>query len=589
MAALLLTAIVASSWLDDLDYRISDRFYQTGGEKSPDIVVLGIDKITLSKLGPTSSLTRAHFAQAVEYLNNHDPNARPAVIGIDVLFTGSNANDPEGDRRLAAAAAQFGNVVVASEADVIDDDFSPDNPYDVWSQTWTWIPPFAALAESADTGHINAPNEDDGIVRHDLLYVNVTERGRLYSFSRVIYEKWCASKGVKPNAPPKTEGNGIYYLPFTAKNYAGANNFWDLLEGTVDSSVYRDKIVLLAPYAPGLQDSAPTALDRSDVMYGIDVHANAIDAFNRGFFPREIDRTPQLILLFVASFVAAMFFFGGKAQHIVIGWLIASVGWIVLCHVAYRQEIILHVLWIPFAMTALFIGAVTFNYMHARTEKERAVATFERYVDPTIMAQLLKGDPKELDVGGTLRDIAVLFVDIRGFTPMSEILLPATLVNILNRYLTLTTDCVRRHHGTLDKFVGDCTMAFWNAPLEQDRPVHCACRAALDMIEGSKSLRDEILREYGRDINFGIGIHWGAAVVGNIGTQFRMDYTAIGDTVNTAARLEANAPGGVILISRAVADVLGDDADVTSLGNSIKLKGKREDFEILKLNSLKER
>lgn len=587
-AALLLTAIVASGWLDDLDYRISDRFYQTGNEKSSDIVVLGIDKITLSKLGPTSSLTRAHFAQAVEYLNNHNPAARPAVIGIDVLFTGDNSADPEGDRRLAAAAAQYGNVVVASEADVVDDDFSTVDPYDVWSQTWTWIPPFAALAAVADTGHINAPNEDDGIVRHDLLYVNVTERGRLYSFARVIYEKWCAVKGIAPNAPPKTEGNGIYYLPFTAKNYAVENNFWDLLEGTVAPSVYRDKIVLLAPYAPGLQDSAPTALDRSDVMYGIDVHANAINAFQRGFFPREIERTPQLALLFVVSFVATIFFLGGKAQHIIIGWSVASVGWIVLCHVAYRQEIILHVLWIPFALSVLFVGAIAFNYMRARSEKERAVSTFERYVDPTIMTQLLAGDSDALDVGGKLRNIAVLFVDIRGFTSMSEVLLPATVVDILNRYLTLTTDCIRRHHGTLDKFVGDCTMAFWNAPLEQDRPVHLACRAALDMIDGAEKLKYEIKKEYGHEISFGIGVHYGSAIVGNIGTSFRMDYTAIGDTVNTAARLESNAPGGVILISRAVADMLGDDADVTSLGNSIKLKGKRSDFEILRLNSLKQ-
>ena len=182
----------------------------------------------------------------------------------------------------------------------------------------------------------------------------------------------------------------------------------------------------------------------------------------------------------------------------------------------------------------------------------------------------------------------MLFVDIRGFTTMSEQLEPATVVKILNEYLTLTTDCIRKHHGTLDKFVGDCTMAFWNAPIEQKNPVYLACRAAVDMIEGSKNLRQKIIEEYGREISFGVGVHWGSAVVGNIGSSFRMDYTAIGDTVNTAARLEANAKGGTILISRVVADILGNLADVTSLGNTIKLKGKSKDFEILKLNSLKE-
>ena len=586
-AALLLTVIAASSWLDDFEYRISDRFYQEVGEKNPDIVVIGIDKVTLSKLGPASSLTRAHFAQAVEYLNNHDPKARPAVIGIDVLFTGDNADDPEGDRRLAAAAAQYGNVVVASEADVIDDEVLTDDIFAEWEQTWEWIPPFPALADAASTGHINAPNEVDGVVRHDLLYVKVNERGRLYSFSRVIYEKWCASKGITPKAPPSTGDNGIFYLPFTAKSYECANNFWDLLEGKVEPAVYRDKIVLLAPYAPGLQDSTPTSLDRSDMMYGIDIHANAIEAFQKGFFPREIDREPQLALLFVLSFAAAIFFRNGTMPRIVVAWLIAVVGWLVLCKILYLNGSILYVTQIPLAVSILFVATIAFNYRHARTEKERVVATFERYVDPTVMNQLLSGGADAIDVGGKLRNIAVLFVDIRGFTSMSEILLPVVIVDILNRYLTLTTDCIRKHHGTLDKFVGDCTMAFWNAPLEQDKPVHLACRAALDMIEGAERLKGEIFREYGREITFGIGIHYGSAVVGNIGTSFRMDYTAIGDTVNTAARLEANAPGGVILISRAVADMLGDDADVTSLGNSIKLKGKRADFEILRLNSLK--
>ena len=150
----------------------------------------------------------------------------------------------------------------------------------------------------------------------------------------------------------------------------------------------------------------------------------------------------------------------------------------------------------------------------------------------------------------------------------------------------LTTDCIMKNHGTLDKFVGDCTMAIWNVPIRQENPTYLACRAALDMIEGAETLGQELLEKYGQTVTFGIGVNWGPAVVGNIGAPERLDYTAIGDTVNTAARLEANAPGGTILISRAAADELGDLADVTSLGNSIPLKGKPADFEVLRLNAL---
>ena len=572
LAAVLFTIIAATGKLDYLDNRLSDRFYQAEGVKSSDIIVIGIDNLTLNNLGPNSSIRRRDMARAIKNLNEN-PNGRPAVIGIDALFTGENSADPEGDRMLVEAVAQYGNVVVGAEADLDADNIL--------------IPPFYALNEVVDKGHINAPNEEDGVARHEFLYI-VTERGRLDSFSRVIYEKFCLYKGIEPNAPPPTDDDGIYYLPFTAKSYAVENNFWDLLEGTVSSDVYRDKIVLIGPYAQGLQDSFPTALDRSDWIYGVDIHANAIQAFQKGFFPREAGQTPQLVILFILTFAAEFLFRRGKMHHIIIYWLTICSGWLVLCEVFYQQEIILHVLWVPLAVSILLIGAVAVNYILAKEEKDIVTATFGRYVDPVVMRELLNGGSKSLDLGGELQNIAVLFVDIRGFTSMSEELPPATVVEILNRYLTLTTECIRRHHGTLDKFVGDCTMAFWNAPLRQENPVLLACLAAVDMIKGSETLGAELLERYGRKISFGVGIHWGSAVVGNIGTPFRMDYTAIGDTVNTAARLEANARGGTILISRAVADILGSRADVTSLGNSIKLKGKSADFEILRLNSIRE-
>ncbi len=129
-------------------------------------------------------------------------------------------------------------------------------------------------------------------------------------------------------------------------------------------------------------------------------------------------------------------------------------------------------------------------------------------------------------------------------------------------------------------------MALWNAPLAQDDYVYKACRAAMDMVEGSIPLTAELERKFGKRVGFGIGVHCGPAVVGNIGAKQRMDFTAIGDTVNTSSRLESNAPSSTIYISRAVADILGDRAETTSLGGSIKLKGKTEGFEVLTLDKL---
>lgn len=166
---------------------------------------------------------------------------------------------------------------------------------------------------------------------------------------------------------------------------------------------------------------------------------------------------------------------------------------------------------------------------------------------------------------------------------MSERLSPEEVVNILNQYLSMTSSCIEKNRGTLDKFVGDATMAFWGAPLPEEDPVYLAAKTALDIVDGAEALNKKLKEEINEELHVGVGVHFGPAVVGNMGSEKRMDYTAIGDTVNTAARLEANAPGGMVYISRAVAEKLGDRMKYESLGDTIKLKGKAEGFEVLKL------
>ena len=196
-AGILIIIILVMGWLDDIELKAQDRFYQRPGVKSDDIIVIGVDKVTVSNLGPLSPEYRKYITSAITYLNNHDPNARPAVIGIDSFFTGSY--DAEVDSKLAAAAGQYGNVVVAAEVDPDDENESDE---DIWSKSWPYIPPYEALAEVVDVGHIHAPNEN--VAHHDLLFVNTEERGRLYSLSRVVYEKYCKFKGIEANATPET-------------------------------------------------------------------------------------------------------------------------------------------------------------------------------------------------------------------------------------------------------------------------------------------------------------------------------------------------------------------------------------------------
>lgn len=592
LTALLLPAAISAAaalgWLDPADGVVSDALYQRHPSRDVLITIVGMDQRAVEALGPMP-WSRDVMARAIAYLDA-DPETAPAVIGIDVLYAGASG-DPAADARLAEEAGRLDNVVVAAAATIGPELVDDEEPFYMDPDAvLAWDPPYPALAEAASYGHINAMQDEDGILRHAMLYVDTGTEGQVLSFSRTIYELWCARTGQTPLPPPDVSGRyGYWYVPDLALpgDYYDRVSIVDLLDGSKDPSFFTGRIVLIGPYTMGMLDEYPTSVDHAQNMYGIEFHANQIDAFRRGVFPREVDRTTQVLLLFALCALAQAFFYDRKIRGVLPVWLALSLGWIAVCWIVYGQaHLILHVLWTPLAVTVLFIVSVTANYVRAQRERHRVTATFGRYVDPAVLRELLEQGDAAAQLGGTMRQIAVLFVDIRGFTTMSEALDPPTVVEIIDQYLTLTTECIMRRHGTLDKFVGDCTMAFWNAPLPQEDPVYLACQAAMDMVEGSKALGEELQERFGRTVSFGIGVHYGPAVVGNIGAPMRMDYTAIGDTVNTASRLESNAPGGKILISRAVADALGDRARTTSLGGSVRLKGKAEGFEVLTLDGL---
>ena len=586
--AAVLTAVAASGWLTTLDGIASDAFYQRPEGTDGEIVVIGIDQRALEELGPLP-WPRSYMAEAIEYLNS-DPDARPDVIGVDVLYIGES-DDSDADQMLVDAASEYGNVVFAAAAtfgsEVVED---ADGSFRLNDRAVTaWDQPFDALMESAKIGQINASMDEDGIIRHAMLWLEIHGKGRVYSFSRVIYTAWCEANGYVPLNPPGTNDSGTFFIPFTEEpgGYYEEVSIVDLVNGDIDSDYFAGKIVLIGPYAAGLQDEYVTAVEHAKTMYGIEIQANLIDAFRKGEFPAEVQEMYQLFLLFALCALLFLVLWDVSLRYAVTVWAIVCGSWFAACSLLYHRGYVFHILWVPLFGSVLFVVSIISNYLRAAREKRHVQNTFKHYVDPTVMRQLLERGDSALELGGTMTEIAVLFVDIRGFTTMSEALDPPTVVEIINKYLSLTTECIMKNHGTLDKFVGDCTMAFWNAPLPQDDAVYLACRAAMDMVEGSKALGEELMERFGRTVSFGIGVNWGPAVVGNIGASMRMDYTAIGDTVNTASRLEANASGGKILISRAVADILGDRAMVTSLGDSIKLKGKAEGFEILTLDKLR--
>lgn len=583
-----LTLLAASGVMDNLDRTAADEWYQSASSFDGDIVLVGIDQRAINELGPYSEWGRNVIANAIEYLNVSE-DCRPAVITLDVLYTGNST--PEADAHLADAAKAYGNVVVGCIA-VFEDGFVETEDGEFVRNRFSiknFEAPYDALRKTASIGHINAMLDTDGILRHHLLNITLPDGQRVPSMALQTANKFRAFYDMPEIETPPLDSSGFWYVPFCG----GPETLWesisvaDLISGSIPPEYFAGKIVIIGPYAPGLQDSYFTSIDHAKTMYGVEFQANAIQAMLWGNYKKEAGKGMQLLVLFMLLSAALGIFRKCSMKFSTAVWLLSAAGWLMLCRLLYQSGIIYHLLWFPISVTILYLVSLASNYIRAALERRKITNTFQRYVAPEIVKELLKeGDALEL--GGKQMDIAVLFVDVRGFTPMSELLEPARVVEILNHYLTLISDCIMNNHGTLDKFVGDAAMAFWGAPLPQEDYIMKAVRAAMDMVEGSKSLSAELLEKYGRTVSFGIGVHAGPAIVGNIGSHRRMDYTAIGDTVNTSARLEANAPGGKVYISRAVADALEGRIRTTSLGGTIKLKGKKEGFEVLVLDEIKD-
>ena len=587
LAAGALTLLAGLGALKGPDRTASDAFYQSRRSFEGDIVLVGIDQRALDEFGPYNQWGRDVIARAVDALNESE-DCRPAVIALDILFAGET--DPDKDRQLVEAAGRYGNVIVGCAANIgigLVEGGNIGYDYDRFA-TLGFEEPFEALRDVTVQGHINAMLDDDGILRHHLLRHTLPDGEVVPSMALAAAQMFRDYMGQDPIELPPTDSRGFWYVPFTGMpgDLGGSVSVADLFSGTVPASYFADKIVFIGVYAAGLQDSYVTSMDHTKLMYGVEFQANAVQALLRGEYQREAGRAGQLALLFFLLLCAFAGFWRRRVWISTVLWLLLSGGWLLVCHVAYEQGLILHVLWVPVGVSFLYVGCIAANYIRAAVEKRQITGTFKKYVAPEIVNEILKEGTDALELGGKQVQIAVLFVDVRGFTPMSERLEPAQVVEVLNDYLTLISRCILDNGGTLDKFIGDAAMAFWGAPLPQEDFVMKAVRAAADMVEGSQELSWQLLEKYGRTVSFGIGVHVGEAVVGNIGSPERMDYTAIGDTVNTSARLEANAPAGTIYISRAVADALEGRIRVTSLGDSVRLKGKQEGFEVLTMDGI---
>jgi adenylate cyclase len=229
---------------------------------------------------------------------------------------------------------------------------------------------------------------------------------------------------------------------------------------------------------------------------------------------------------------------------------------------------------------ALYLFGAMLAYLREKRTREQAVRLFSRFLNPAVVKQIVDQGETIESLSGKTRQMSILFSDIRGFTTLSETRPPQEIVALLNRYFSRQVAVVFRHGGTLDKFIGDCIMAFWGAPLEDPHHAEHAVAAALEMEQVLLAFKKE-LGEEGREFDVGIGIHSGAAVVGFIGAEQKLDYTAIGDAVNLASRIEGltKHAHSRILVSRETMMACNNAFAFSSRG-SYKVKGRTQEVEL---------
>ena len=560
-------------FLWSVEQQIEDLLYRRPEGTSNNIKIIGIDEKTLDAYGEFEDWSREKLADLIEVLSADESRA-PRVIALDFLLISNSEGKAEEEARLAEAAKKAGNVVLASNLvyrTAFGTDETGNTYYDKWNISMIERP-YEQLDSVVTVGFTNSFPDVDGFIRRVKLMDSQREETN-YSFAYQIYRKNLEAQGKQPADFDST----IQFCYSGAPGDYEMVSLVDVLDGKQSEDIikaYKNCIILVGAYAPGMQDSFHVAVDHGEQMYGVEVHANIVDSLLKNKIVKDVPITVSAI---ITVLVLAVYAFAAMRQKKLLPVLLEGFGvivaWLAAGIVLKNMMWLLPVSVVTIGTALLMIYFVITKYVLERVEKKRVLKAFERYVAPEIVKELGKDESFESRLGGERRDIAVLFVDIRGFTTMSESLQPEQVVDILNEYLELTSSSIFNNQGTLDKFIGDATMAVFNAPMDLDDYVFKAVCAAYDMRKGAEILEKKLTEQFGNSVQFGIGVNCGPAIVGNIGSVKRMDYTAIGDTVNTAARLESNAKRGEILISEAVYERIKDRIEAEPVGE-LSLKGK---------------
>lgn len=524
-------------------------------------IVVAIDEPSLAEINMQWPWPRDIHARLIEALRA----AGARAIGLDIIF--AEPSTPEGDAALAASLGP--DVVLAGDESVI---VTPQ------AEQLVRTTPLPAFSEAgAVTGLASISLSGDGIFRDLPRYED--------GFARQI-----ARIAGRPSGLPAGEWMIQSYGP--ARSYPTVSYYQALdPQAFLPEGFFRDRVVIVGlslQNAPEINHggadafATPYTVHTGRLVAGVEIQATIFDNIVNASAIRRAGAPVVLAGIALAAILAAGTVWRSTRWQTAVIALGAALGFAAISFLLIRHaQLFVSPLGPALAFAGIAVGQAAFDYADERRNRKQITRAFSQYLSPALVERLAR-DPSQLRLGGERRTLSILFCDVRGFTTIAETMKddPEQLTTLINRLLTPLSDIVLGHGGTIDKYIGDCLMAFWNAPLDDEDHANHAVAAAIDMLARMETLNVELKREATErgsvyhQLKIGIGINTGECVVGNMGSSQRFDYSVLGDAVNLASRLEgASKNYGVPLLIGEGTAVLADRFSVLEL-DRITVKGR---------------
>jgi adenylate cyclase len=529
---------------------VDQRFDVRGTERPGPVAVVGIDDKSFGDIGEQWPFSRTWHAKVINQLSR----AGAQVIVYDVQFT-EEGKSVVADTRLIDAVRHAGNVVL-STTEVSDD-----------GKTGIFGGGAALAASRGIPGNGNIANDDDGRIRRIP-----------YSSQNLDSIALAALRYANHDKPVAHPSGDSAWVDFAGpRNSVPYMSFVDVADGHFDKSAVRGKFVVVGVTAPSEQDLHPTSTTGSGLMPGPEIWAHAIATGLRGFPLRTVPwGVDALILVLLATATPLL------ALRIPTGWALGLggallAGFLVAAQVAFDGDTILAVGLPAIAAVVAMAATASIHGITVAFERANTRDAFARFVPESVVDQVLQ-DADGVRLGGVRGEATVMFSDLRGFTSFAETLQPEMVIDALNRYLTAMSEAILDHGGTLVAYMGDGIMAVFGAPLHQDDHADRALAAARDMLARLEGFNGWLREQHLHDgFKMGIGLNTGPVMSGNVGSERRLEYTALGDTTNTAARLEGMTKGTPyqLYIADSTRDALRTAADDLVEVGEFEVRGRK--------------